>query len=90
MGMCLGQGDIEREAERMRVLGLGFTNRVGRDGVLDVCLCLGYGCVGGVWGVVVRWLGGLDQGLEGWCYVCVSCEFGFFVYMSGPGICILC
>ena len=32
---------------------------------------------------------GLDQGLEGWCYVCVSCECGFSVYMAGPGICVL-
>ena len=24
------------------------------------------------------------------CYVCVCCESGFFVYMAGPGICILC
>ena len=26
-----------------------------------------------------RWVGGLDQGLEGWCYVCVSCESGLSV-----------
>ena len=32
---------------------------------------------------------GLDQGLEGWCYVGVRCESGFSVYMAGPGICIL-
>ena len=24
-------------------------------------------------------VGGLDQGLEVWCYVCVSCESGFSV-----------
>ena len=40
-----------RGGEWMRGLGLGFT-----VGVLDVCL----GCVGG------EWVGGLDQGLEGW------------------------
>ena len=28
-------------------LGLGFTNPVRTGGVLDVCLCLGYGGVGG-------------------------------------------
>ena len=47
----------------MRGLGLGFTNPVGRGGVLDVCLC--FGC-GGVCGVGGEWVGGLDQGLEGW------------------------
>ena len=33
--------------ERMRELGLGFTNPVGTGGVLDVCLCFGCGGVGG-------------------------------------------
>ena len=56
---------------RMRELGLGFTNPVGTGGVLDVCLCLGCGGAG------VEWVGGLDHGLKGWCYVCVSCESGF-------------
>ena len=37
--------------------------------MLDVCLCFGCGGVGG------EWVGGLDQDLEGWCYVCVSSEF---------------
>ena len=37
-----------------------------------------------------QWVGGFLQGLEGWGYVCVSCESGFFVLMAGPGICILC
>ena len=41
-------------------LGLGFTNPVETGGVLDACLCLG---CGGVGGELVR---GLDQGLEGW------------------------
>ena len=48
-----------REGERMRGLGLGFTNPVGTEGVLDVCLCLG---CGGMGGVVGEWVGGLDQG----------------------------
>ena len=67
--------------EGVRGFGLGFTNPVGTEGVLDVCLCLD--CGG-------EWVGRLDQGLEGWCYVCVSCEYGFFVYMADPDICILC
>ena len=49
--------------ERMRGLGLGFTNPVGTGGVLDVCLCLGCGGVGGVCGECA---GGLDQGRVGW------------------------
>ena len=38
---------------------MGFTNHVGAGGVLDVCLCLDCGGVGGVGGE-------FDQGLEGW------------------------
>ena len=43
--------------------GLGFTNPVGTGGVLDVCLYLGGDGVGG------EWVGCLDKGLEGYCYV---------------------
>ena len=32
------------------------------------CVCFGCGSVGG------ELVGGLDQGLEGWCYVCVSLD----------------
>ena len=39
---------------------------VGTGGVLDVCLYVGCGGAGGVGG---DWVGGLDQGLEGWCGV---------------------
>ena len=35
---------------------------VGTGCVLDVCLCLGYGGVGGVCG---EWVGGLNHGMEG-------------------------
>ena len=49
----------------MRGLGLGldFTNHVRPWGVLDVCLCLGFGGEGAVG---EEWVGGLDKGLEGW------------------------
>ena len=41
-------------------MGLGFIDPVGTGGMLCVCLCVGCGGVGG------EWVGGLDQGLEGW------------------------
>ena len=80
MRMCLARGGVGGEwSEWMR--GLSFTNPVGTGGVLDVCLCLG--CSGG------EWVRGLDHGLEGGVVLCL-CESGFFVYIAGPGICILC
>ena len=66
----------------VRGLGLGFTNPGGTWGKWG--LCFGVGDVGG------EWVGGLGQGLGGWCYVCVCCESGLSVLMAGPGICILC
>ena len=39
-----------RGSEWIRGLGLGFTNPVGTGEVLDVCLCLGCGGVGGLGG----------------------------------------
>ena len=51
-------------------------------------MCLGYGGVGGVWGVSC-WLGPRSGRVE-WYYVCVCCESGFFVAMAGLGICVLC
>ena len=45
-------------------IGFGIYQPVGTGGVLDVCLCLGCGRVGG------EWVGGLDQGLEGWVVLC--------------------
>ena len=45
---CVWLGTVLAErGEWMRGLGLGFTNPVGTGGVLDVCLCLGYGGVCG-------------------------------------------
>ena len=49
MGLAMGRRGCRR-GERMKGLGLGFTNPVGTWGVLDVCLCLGCGGVGGVGG----------------------------------------
>ena len=51
-------------------MGLGFTNLVGTGG-----------CGTCVWVVVdggVAWVRVSDGG---WCYVCVYCESGFFVYL---------
>ena len=39
-----------RGGERMKVLGLDFTNPVRTGGVLKLCLCLGCGSVDGVCG----------------------------------------
>ena len=47
-------GSGGERGEWMRGLGLGFTNPVRTGGVLDVCLCLGCGGVGGEW-VGVAW-----------------------------------
>ena len=43
--VCVWLGGRRRRggSEWMRGLDLGFTNPVGTEGVLDVCLCLGYG-----------------------------------------------
>ena len=54
----------------MRGLDLYFTNHVGTGGVLDGCLYLGCGGVGGVGGESV---GDLDLGLEGGVVFCL-CE----------------
>ena len=65
---------------------LGFTNSGGTSGS-GMCLCFDCGGVGGVGG---EWVGNLGQGLGGWSYVCVCCEYGFSKLMAGPGICIVC
>ena len=41
----------------MRGFDLGFPNPVETGRVLDGCMCLGFGRVGG------EWVGGLEQGL---------------------------
>ena len=57
------------------------------DGVYVSCVCVWLGAAwverGGEWigfGLYQscgKW--GLDQDMEGWCYVCVSCEYGLSV-----------
>ena len=63
--MCMwfarGGAGGEGGGEWMRELSLGLTNLMGTGRVLDVC----FGC-GSVFGVGREWVGGLDQGLEGW------------------------
>ena len=54
---------MDERSEWMRGVSLGFTYPVGTGGVLNACLRLGCGGLGGVGGKSV-W--GLDQGLEGW------------------------
>ena len=70
----------------MRGLGLCFTTPVGTRGVLDVCLCLG---CGGVVGVDGKWVGTWNRIWTSGVVLCL-CEFGFCVYMTVPGISILC
>ena len=63
MCMCLARGGVGgAEVRWKRGLGLGITNPVGTGGLLNVCLCLGCASVGSVGG---KWVGDLDQGLEG-------------------------
>ena len=57
-GRCAWRGG---GGEWMRELCLGFTNPVGTGRVLDMCLYIGCGGVGGG-----EWVGGLDQGRERW------------------------
>ena len=45
MCMCLARSGVDVEGgEWRRGLGLGFTNPMGTEGVLDVCLCFGGVC----------------------------------------------
>ena len=91
MCMCLARGGGEVVDEWVTGLGLGLTNSGGTWGKWDMCLCFGCGDVGGVGGVGGEWVGGLlGSGRLGLCYVCMCCESGLSVLMTGPGICILC
>ena len=76
MCMCLARGDMGGEVgEWMRGLGLGFTNPVGTRGSVGRVSVFGLRWCR--WGVG-KWLGS-GSGEVRWCYVCVSCESGFFV-----------
>ena len=73
--MCLARVGVGGEgSEWMTGLGLGFTNPVEREGVVDLCMWLGCGDVGGR-----VWKGGV---VCCYCYIYVSCESGLFVTMS--------
>ena len=57
-------------------IGFELYQSCGNRGVLDVCLCFGWGGVGG------EWVGGLDQGLEG--VVLCLCEVRVWIlYVDG-------
>ena len=56
-------------------IGFGLYQSCGNMGSVGR-VCFGCGGVGGAGG---EWVGGVDHGLEGWCYVCVRCESGFSV-----------
>ena len=78
MCMYLARGGVGGDgAEWIRGLGLGITTPVGTGGMLDLCLCLGCGCVWCRWGMGRRL--GPGSRRVGWCYVCMNCESGFFV-----------
>ena len=83
MCICLARGVLGGVG--VSGLGLGFTNHAGTGGLWDVCLCCG--SLGGVGGS--GWLGP-GSGRVVLCYVCVCCEFGFFVEMAGACVCVLC
>ena len=51
--------------------------------------CRNKGSVGRVSVFGLRWCGWLGPGRVGCCYVCLCCESGFFVEITGPGICVL-
>ena len=63
MCMCLARGERGWVHER---IGFGLYQSCGNRG-----------SVGRV--SVGEWVGGVDQGLEGLCYVCVRCESGLSV-----------
>ena len=67
-----GSGGVGGEGVSM--LGFGVANPMGTWGGGCTCVC----------GVSEEWVVSLDQGLEGWCYVCVSLDplCGWQVHVS--------
>ena len=65
------------------MIGFGFYQSCGNRGSVGRVSVFGLRLCG--W---CRW--GMGSGLEGWCYVCVSCESALSVYMACQGIFILC
>ena len=66
MCMFLAWGGVGGVDKR---IGFGLYQSCGTGGVLDACLCLS---CGGVCGIGGEWIGGFDQGLEGWVVLCLS------------------
>ena len=67
--MCLVRFGVR--GEWVRGLGFDFANPGGTWGKWDMCLCFCCGGVGGVGGE--ECVGGLGQGLGGWCGVMSVC-----------------
>ena len=66
-----GSGSVGGEGDEwMREFGLGLTNPVGAGGLLDMCLCFGYGDVAGVG---VEWVGARTRVGSGGVVLCL-CE----------------
>ena len=85
---CLARGGVGGVwGEWVGSLGWGFTDPVGTGGVCDMCLgCDDVGGVGGRFSLCPV----PGSGSVGCCYGYVCCESGFFMYMTGSCICILC
>ena len=65
-----------------------FRGKLGFLNCDDICMCVVNMQFELIW-CECRWFR-TGSGGVGWCYECVSCESGFFVYLAGLGNCILC
>ena len=68
MCMCLARGSVGAEGMSGAGDWVWALPILWEQGECWTCVC-----------AAVVWVGILDQGLERWCYVCVSCESGFSV-----------
>ena len=66
----------------MRGLDFGFTNSMGIGGVLNVCLCLGYGGVGG------EWVGAWTMVLLHRMYIMLPTVYLFMADIVNPNLCV--